>query len=219
MTALKFAAFTALAFALSACDNQPSDTVPVGDAPVAEDLETDTNEAADSDEAEEVTPLPDDNAPDGNGFESTYSNLNLENCELIVSSAESADKTYQCAGYQDMDVFVRDGDGRFTLAAGQAPDFLVPPQPFNTPGEKVEWRLKDGQPHALIYQLNLQDPKPAGAGDNILVVASLPNGGQSGCAQALVKQGPNQTKAARSYADMINGESGCPNEPAIIDGR
>ena len=118
-----------------------------------------------------------------------------------------------------MDIFARDGDGRFTLAAGQSPDFLVQRQPFNQPGEKIEWRLKDGQAHALIYRLNLQDPKPEGAGDNVLVVASLPAGGQSGCAQALVKQGPNQTKAARRYADMINEKSDCPNDPAIMDGE
>tara|TARA_R110002020_G_scaffold152123_3_gene329706 strand:+ start:301 stop:951 length:651 start_codon:yes stop_codon:yes gene_type:complete len=207
------AAWLALALPLIACSNDASESVPVGDEPVIEELVTDDSE---TDETEEAVSTPDENEPDANGFQSAYSNLNLENCEIIESSAESADKTYQCDGYQNMNLFVRDGDGRFTLSAGQAPDFLVGRQPFNMPGGKVEWRLKDGEPHALIYRLNFQDPKPAGAGDDVLVVASLPAGGQSGCAQALVKQGPNQTKAARRYADMINEESDCPNEPAII---
>jgi hypothetical protein len=209
-------AWLALALPLIACSNDASESVPVGDEPVVEELKTDDSE---TDETEKAVSTPEESEPETNGFKSAYSNLDLENCDIIESSVESAGKTYQCEGYKDMDVFVRDGDGRFTLSAGQAPDFLVQRQPFNTPGEKVEWRLKDGQPHALIYRLNFQDPDSAGTQDDILVVASLPTSGQSGCAQALVKPGPNQTKAARNYADMINGKSDCPNEPAIIDGK
>ena len=210
------AAWLALALPLIACSNDASESVPVGDEPVIEELKTDDTESG---ETEEVISTPEEDELEANGFKSAYSNLNLENCEIIDSSAESTDETYQCSGYQNMSVFVRDGDGRFTLAAGQTPDFLVQRQPFNTPGEKVEWRLKDGEPHALIYRLNFQDPKSDAAGDNVLVVASLPANGQSGCAQALVKQGSDQLNAARRYADMINGESDCPNEPAILGGE
>ena len=210
------AAWLALALTLIACSNDASESVPVGDEPVIKELKTDDSG---TDETEKAVSTPEESEPETNGFQSAYSNLNLENCEIIGSNAESTDKTYKCDGYQNMSVFARDGDGRFTLAAGQTPDFLVERQPFNTPGEKIEWRLKDGEPHAIIYRLNFQGPKSDEAGEGVLVVASLPANGQSGCAQALVKQGSDQLNAARRYADMINGESDCPNEPAILGGE
>jgi|GEM_PF-6112505 len=216
MTALKYAACFPLAFALSACDNQPSKIVPVGDEPVIEELQTDTTQSVEEDDRGEVALPPENSAPDADGFESAYSNFKLDNCDLVQNAPE---KTYECAGYQDINIFARDADGRFTLAAGKAPDFLVQRQPLNQPGEKIEWRLKDGNPHAIIYRLNPDESEAANSVDGILVVASLPANGQSGCAQALVKQGSDQIKAARRYANMINGESDCPNEPAILGGE
>lgn len=221
MTLLKTSALVSFALTLAAC-GQSTETTPPPDSPdtsTQAELTAEENDIIRSDnEIEDLARAP-SKQDEETTAKSVYSNLKFENCEVVETSEESSSKTYKCAGYKEWDIYARDADGRFTLSAGQAPDFLLQRQPFNSPGDKIEWRLKDGEPHALIYRLNLQDPKPEGAGDSVLVVASLPAGGQSGCAQALVKAGSHQTKAARRYADMINGSSDCPNDPAILDGN
>lgn len=225
MTALKYTACFAFAFALSACNDQPSDTVPVGDEPVVEEIQTDTTDMPDTGETNELQrPDRTDAAFASNGFRSVYTELDLEDCDMVEGSAESTDRIYQCDGYQDMEIFVHDSDGRFTVAAGQSPDFFVQNQPLNIPGTQIEWRLKEEEPHAIIYSLMMQYPEDTEPPEGVrrdkerLVVASLPANGQSGCAQAVVMDVSNQGHKARNYADMLNGQSGCPNDPAVITG-
>jgi len=222
MALLKNAAFVIVTLALTACGNstEPASTddtqQDISAANTQANLTSDEREIIRSDDEIKDLASPSQEDDEDRAIRSVYSNLSLDKCERLNTSAESLSKTYKCAGYKDWDLYVRDTEGRFTLSAGQAPDFLVERQPLNTPGNRIEWRLKDGAPHAIIYPLHLQNATTADSEDTLLVVASLPAKGQSGCAQALVKQSSKQKDAARRYADMLNEASTCPNDPAIL---
>ncbi len=90
------------------------------------------------------------------GFTSAYTDLNTQ-CRAGRAAAEGSDAPTYCAGrggYRLLisysawaaDIFVESRDGRFSslVAGGQAPHY------DRQKGRKIEWRLANGKPFAVI---------------------------------------------------------------------
>jgi hypothetical protein len=86
---------------------------------------------------------------------SAYTKLDLNKCELIEEV--DVDASWHCAGFAGTTIFVTEGDLRFDVSAGSnRSEDLCSGSPncgFNYPPETIEWRLRDGQPFAIIYRL------------------------------------------------------------------
>ncbi|MEL6616746.1 MAG: hypothetical protein AAFQ43_13470, partial [Bacteroidota bacterium] len=99
-------------------------------------------------------------------------------------------------------LYVTEGDLRFDVDAG-VPNERFETQPgFNSVGDTVEWRLRDGKPFAIILRYNSQDVE-AGRDRTDLAVISVGRPGEPGCLVDWVPANaqPSQNEAARTIAD------------------
>ncbi len=141
-------------------------------------------------------------------YTSDYTGLNLDKCYVQSQSDEGATTLYKCMGYQDMAVFVEHVDGRFNVDLGALDDDFVNRTPFNTLGDQIEWRLKDGQPIAGIVRYDF-DTGTDIARTSELAIISVGGDDRKSCYIGWVPAGPDQNARARQLADREGANFRC----------
>ena len=188
-----------VAFALAACADAPADPPP---APPADPVRS-----APSAPVADTARVVDADAP-----RSVYTDLDLDACETLRTYEESGGVEFRCPGYDGVDLFVSEGDLRFDVDAG-VPNGAFTTQPaFNTLGARVEWRLVDGKPVAVIvrYRMDAGDGNPPPRDQ--LAVITVGTEGAPGCLVDWVPAdaAPSQNEAARALADREAVGFECP---------
>jgi hypothetical protein len=133
---------------------------------------------------------------------SAYTDLNLKRCTVSRSIPnEGASTDWRCPGYRGIPLLVAEDDLRFDIDAGVATADFETASRFNFPRPRIEWRLRGGQPVAIIYRLVLSWndlPKRT-----ILGVETIGQRGRPGCLVAWVAaSAPDANAAARQQADQ-----------------
>ena len=147
---------------------------------------------------------------------SVYTDINLENCETIKTYEEIGGWQKRCSGYKEIPVFIKELDGRYFVGVGRKVEISNPSLPFNHLGEKMEWRLQDDQPFAVIYRYYIDDPNISSP-SSILAVAKIATEQEDGCVIALVYGDVrNANKIARNYADEKTASFQCGMDPSFI---
>ena len=141
---------------------------------------------------------------------SAYTNLDLGACETLREYEESGGVELRCPGYQGVPLFVSRGDLRYDVDAGVPNDAWETPTPFNSLGETVEWRLRDGEPSAVIVRYQIAGPSGRDERSRLAVIA-VGREGAPGCLVGYVGADaePSQNAAARALADRQAGGSAC----------
>ncbi len=139
---------------------------------------------------------------------SAYSDLNLDRCRKLRSFEEGAGAEWQCPGIRGVPLMVAIGDERFDIDAGVFNEDFETTSPFNSPGPRVEWRLRGAQPFAIIYRLRMaNDGQPE---RSVLGVETIGRRGQPGCVVAWIAGSvPNANATARQQADQRAGGFRC----------
>jgi len=134
---------------------------------------------------------------------SVYTPLKLKACENITPP-EMAEYggVFRCEGYGGTNVRVAEGDLRMFVSYGPgAADQTAASQTlsaFNTTGETLEWRLKDGAPFATILRFHWDSD---GAKGSTLVVTKLGQADSCHVAHVMATGNPNANLLAREIAD------------------
>lgn len=140
---------------------------------------------------------------------STYTDLDLDACQVLKTYEESAGVDLRCDGLGGVPVYVSEGDLRFYVSYGAPSDFSVQFSPFNTLGGKVEWRLDDdGKPFAAILRHHLDLSAGSEDGESpkerqVLSISSIGTKEKPGCVIGLVNASANANanQLARQIAD------------------
>ncbi len=179
---------------LAACFGQPdySSTPPepeaTSEAPGSERQDADTTASGTS---------------DPKNVESAYTDLNLDECEVLKSYEESGGLSLRCEGYQGIPLYVKESDFRFDVDAGVPNDeWTTSNRPFNSIGDVVEWRLHGGQPVAAILRYNFESGGSPNIQSSELAVFTIGQEGTLGCLVEWVTADaePSQNIAARQVA-------------------
>ena len=143
------------------------------------------------------------------GYDSTYSDFLPDACKQIASGAAEGEgefsPTYECKGYKDFPVTFVEDDLRSTVAFGKGGrnlcSFHQTFSGFNSVGNKIEWRLKDGKPIATILRWKVSyDPEDSTKTKDWLVVTKLAEG--ESCQIGYVEGSyPRANEKARWLAD------------------
>lgn len=145
-------------------------------------------------------------------YDSAYTDLDLDACVVTDESPEGMGASLVCDGFDGMSVYVTDGDGRMDIDAGVANDRFQTMPYFNNPGERVEWRLRDGQAFATIHRIRSATPDAPNA--TVLVVSRIGTASRPGCVVAFVDATlPGANATARDIADRDAAEFDCSAEP------
>ena len=156
--------------------------------------------------------VPDDTQTAIDSYTSAYTELDLSGCEVLETHEESKSRELLCMGYRDTPLYITEGDGRYDVDAGAPDKHFVKKPSFNSLGDKAEWRLKNGEPIAVIIRYYLQ-PNPANSKDihTELAVISIANATQQSCYIAWVKPSarPSQNDEARKIADHADTKPNC----------
>lgn len=153
---------------------------------------------------------------------SAYTKIALDQCTRTAFSEEEGWVSYACEGYGGVMVQVAEGDLRALISYGpDAANERAAGQTFplfNTTGETIEWRLRDGKPVATILRFYIDAPDIAKG--QVLVVTQLGLG--QTCHIAYVDAGANEeaNELARAAADRLAGTVDCATaEPEIVGAR
>jgi hypothetical protein len=120
------------------------------------------------------------------GFDSAYTDFVPEHCKQIRPGAVEGEgefsPTFECAGYAGQAVTFVEDDLRSSVAFGKNGGthcaFRQTFSGFNSVGNKIEWRLKDGEPFATILRWKVSfDPENATKTKDWLVVTKVAEGG------------------------------------------
>lgn len=136
--------------------------------------------------------------------ESVYTTLNLDDCEVLETYEESGGRDLRCEGYQEIPLYVSEGDARFDVDAGVPnEEWITSGRPFNSISDTVEWRIHDGDPVAAILRYNFETGDSPNMQSSELAVFSIGQEGSPGCLVAWVTADaqPSQNIAARQLAD------------------
>src|SRR5688572_15878762 len=153
--------------------------------------------------------------------QSTYTDLNLDECSIV--SSDDMGSTWTCSGYRGIPVMVGEGDLRFFISYGlkmteeRAAEQALPP--FNHPGEKIEWRLgmKDGELKPIATILRYFTQREEGEDEaQILVVTRLGLGATCHVAYIDATANDDANELAQRAADEIAPDFDCADEPEIV---
>ncbi len=142
-------------------------------------------------------------APDTVG--SVYTSL--EQCTLVSTDEESESSVARCPGVARHQLIVSEGDLRMTIDV-VTPDGRTHPleywsvitSGFSSLGKRAEWRMRGGQPIALIVRVNAsEDPEDSSRLTSYLAVARITPG--SVCVTDRIAPAANANEAARRAAD------------------
>lgn len=136
---------------------------------------------------------------------SEYTPLNSESCKTIELDEETGYSTQSCAGYNNIPVFVSQTDGFYSVSIGEKQNEdlgAIGTNLLGSLGDKLEWRLQDNEPLAVIYRHYIiyldNATKPI---DSVLVVRKM-SGNIAGCTMGIVSSNvPNANEVARRIAD------------------
>lgn len=147
--------------------------------------------------------------------ESVYTKLLTPeaNCKELESNPdEGGSFLSRCPGYGGIAVYVGEGDLRMVVAYGMnAKGEIAYSQTFpafNTIGETLEWRLKDGKPFATILRWKI-DGGPDMPKGEVLVVTQLEEGNQCWVAMVSANKNKDANELARKAADELAGTVTC----------
>ena len=136
-------------------------------------------------------------------IESTYTPLDLDNCENVGAPEAPEDgAVFRCKGLRGMDVRIAEGDLRMFVSYGPGAEKQTAAREtlpaFNTVGKTLEWRVDDGEPFATIVRFHWDSD---GAKGSTLVVTKL--GTTDACHVAYVQAAgnANANALAREIAD------------------
>lgn len=131
---------------------------------------------------------------------SAYTPLDLGRCTVLSQVDEGASISWRCPGYGGVPLFVLSGDERWDLDAGVDNETWESPDEFSAPPRRVEWRLRNGRPFAIIYRLALSGDD--GSVTSVLIVETVGRSGSPGCQIAEIDaRVPNANAVARRHAD------------------
>ena len=141
-------------------------------------------------------------AAPSNGINSAYTDLRLGNCQQTSQVEEGASASWSCPGYQNVPLFVATGDDRISIGAGVDSGNFETLPPFSSEPDRIEWRLRNGAPFAIIYRLRLATNEGSEWSASALGVSSVGAQGRPGCVVAWVDGNvPNANDVARRVAD------------------
>lgn len=196
MRLARFSLWACAALALASCGGR-EETADGGDAP------------APTAEQAELNAAPQ--------FASTYTDFDLAKCEVLSEEREEGSSAeYRCPGFGELPLLVQEGDGRFDLDVGGDDGGFQTIGAFNDIEDTIEWRLKDGQPFAVIFRF--LDVTEEAKGRTVLAVETVTRSGQSPCRVAQIAgDTPDANQKARELADAAAAEGFiCPPEPERV---
>jgi hypothetical protein len=149
---------------------------------------------------------------------SAYTKIKISECAVVEISEEEEWGIWRCEGYGGVSVRVAEGDLRtFVSYDDDAGEQLAATQTFpgfNSTGETLEWRLKDGKPFATILRFYIEHDE---AKSQVLVVTQLkPLTCHIGYVDAT--RNANANELARQVADEMAGSFDCGNDEAAWRG-
>ncbi|SDR28954.1 hypothetical protein [Pseudovibrio sp. Tun.PSC04-5.I4] len=166
--------------------------------------------------------------------ESVYSSLDLdETCELQEKPENTGDNaTWRCQGYNDIPIYVGEGDLRFFISFGdQARDEPAASQtlgPWNRLGSTIEWVLEEGKPVATILRWHTDVPADvAGNKDadadgfyrgQVLVITQLGQGKTCHIGYVDARASKKANQLARDAAGLLAGIWDCTSQPKLLGG-
>jgi hypothetical protein len=144
------------------------------------------------------------------GNSSAYTTYDLKACKVVEKSTGEGDASdvWQCKGYKglaDTNFLYFEGDLRGFMPIGRNPrNHCAATQTFsgfNSAGNTVEWRLKNGKPIAAIVRWTVSyDPEDSSKTKSWLVVTKLEKA--ESCHMAFVEGAyPKANEKARAIAD------------------
>ncbi|MDB5506933.1 MAG: hypothetical protein JWR75_1571 [Devosia sp.] len=150
--------------------------------------------------------------------ESFYTDLKLDQCTVL--EADDFGVSWVCPGFRGVPVYVAEGDLRFYvsfgLGADTEPAATQTPPPFNTIGEKLEWRVANVggtlQPIATILRYAVSNAEGDGNSD-LLVVTQIVSGSTCHIAYVDAALNVDANELARQAADELAGSFDCDEEP------
>jgi hypothetical protein len=158
------------------------------------------------------------------GYDSAYTDFLPEGCTQVAPGAAEGEgefgPTYECKGYKDFPVTFVEDDLRETVAYGRDGrnhcSFHQTFSAFNSVGNKIEWRLKDGKPIATILRWKVSyDPEDSTKTKDWLVVTKL--GDVESCQMGYVEGSyPKANEKARWLADTAAEVFSCPSGQTIF---
>jgi hypothetical protein len=184
----------AAALPLASCSQEAPEREPgeAQPAPTAQDAGTPAAEPAADPAAEEPA--------DADGYASAYTAFDLEACRVTGESSEGASVDYACPGRAGVPIFVHLGDGRLDIDAGVDGEEFTTIGSFNELGERLEWRMKDGAPFAVIFRY--RDVAPQSEGRTVIGIEKIGREGAPGCRVAQIAgETPDANSVAREIAD------------------
>ncbi len=184
----------AAALPLAGCSQEAPEREPVEAQPSPDAQDAGTSAA-------EPTPDPAAEEPvDAGGYSSAYTAFDLEACRVTGESSEGASVDYACSGRAGVPIFVHLGDGRLDIDAGVDGEEFTTIGAFNELGERLEWRMKDGSPFAVIFRY--RDVAPQSDGRTVIGVEKIGQAGKPGCRVAQIAgETPDANRVAREIAD------------------
>ena len=149
---------------------------------------------------------------------SVYSDFDMTKCKTISVSEEDGGGSWLCKGIKGFDVVYSEGDLRGTMGFGPfAENQCSSAQSFgkfNSPGAKIEWRMKNGKPYATILRWFTDNGEPNGK-QNWLVVTKLND--DDACRTAFIDtKFPGANKVAQQKADTAKNFNCAKDLPEVI---
>jgi len=158
----------------------------------------------------------------GSGFDSTYTKIQLQNCDQVETASKEGTfgGAWTCPGYRGQPVYVAEGDLRMFVSFGPfAADEPAATQTlpnFNTVNETLEWRLRNGEAVATILRWFPSLNDGASTGSVLIVTQLRPGGGTCQIARVDAQANRNANAMARRAADALAGQFDCSKEPQIL---
>ncbi len=142
---------------------------------------------------------------------SVYTSTKTSACRTIESKPdEGGDYIGECAGVGGYKVQVLEGDLRQSINVITAArkkfelNFWNLYPSFSAVGEKIEWRVKGGIPHALIVRYYVADPEGGKKSKSYLIVVKV--GRKESCVTEVVDPMAKQNEKARELADAASAK-------------
>lgn len=156
--------------------------------------------------------------PAATAITSAYTDIDLARCQSLSSDPEHDSASWRCPGYGDVPVFISSGDLRYDVDAGVDNDNFQTLPPFNENPTRIEWRLRDGRPFAIIFRLRLATNEQTEWSASALGVATVGAPGRPGCTIAWIDGNvPEANAVAHRIADQRAPTAQCAGgEPEMI---
>ena len=187
-----------LLLVLAACSSEPEPGPPTAEGTPAQSpvlSETELSGAAGS----QIVPAELANSGE---ISSQYQKFDLGNCTETNRATEGASITWRCTGPNRIQFWVHDGDGRQDVDIGVQNNDFTTIGAFNSIGDTLEWRMRDGRPYALIFRY--LDATIEKRGRTVLAVEKIAASGQAGCRVAQIAGSiPDANLRARQIADDV----------------